>query len=158
MLHWRNRIVIQVGVWARQLNIHVGSSGESLAKTVFFPTFHRGCTQFWGFSESAGPSWESLWSHWWNKWPLVLDFLSPHSYALQRQICKIWVPTQHGGWRWQTSLTLRLYIYIFFSLFLCYLCPLNIRKQLIEQNLIQSLLERNFSINLKGILEINAKL
>lgn len=63
-----------------------------IKKTVFLPTFHRGCTWFWGCSESAGPSWESLWSHWRNKWPLVLEFLSPHSCALQSWFCKVWAP------------------------------------------------------------------
>lgn len=62
---------------------------EAVSKNrVPLPTFQRWYTQCRGCCASARPSWESPWSRWWNKWPLVLDLRSPHSCALPRRLCK----------------------------------------------------------------------
>ena len=108
-------------------------------KPVFLLTFHRGYTQFPGCSESVEPSWESLWSHWWNKWPLVLDFLSPHNCALQRQFCKVWAP------RWWLNMAEQFNSDISFALLLV---------PFWHQNVIQSLPERNFSGKLIGTSQL----
>lgn len=82
----------------RSYNVRTSHKQHRNKSTAFIPTFHKGHTQCQGCSVSAEPSWGSLWSHWWSKWPSVLDFLSPRSYVLQKPICR-WTPR----WRLKTD-------------------------------------------------------